>query len=306
MTRIAVIDFGSNTTRLLIADVEGRGLREIERRSEITRLGQGVDATGRLADEALERVYATVAEYRRLIDRHAAEVVLAVATSAVRDSANGEEFQAALRERFDIRARTISGDEEARLTFAGATGFQAGDGAPTLVIDIGGGSTEYVVGAPSREPDFHVSTQAGSVRQTERHLASDPPRGAELAALRDDVREIIRSAVPEAVRAEVRRAIAVAGTATSLAAIDQSLDPYDAAKVDGYELSRATCERLLEALSDSSLAEREQIRGLDPRRAPTIVAGAAILVESMLAFGLERVRTSEADILYGVALMEGL
>ena len=301
MARIAVIDLGTNSTRLLVADVDGGHVRNLERRSIVTRLGDGVDANGALKPESMERVYEIVERYHRLIDRHGAEAIEAVATSAVRDAANRDEFLLGLRERFGVEARLLSGDEEARLTFLGATSRRAGD-EPTLVVDVGGGSTEFVVGIPGRDPDFHVSTQAGAVRQSERHLHGDPPSASELDELRRDVRQIIEGAVPSRVRARVTTGVAVAGTPTSLAAIDQGLEPYDPAKVDGYPLRLDAAERMFKALAGVPLAERCQVPGLHPDRAPTIVAGAAILVAAMVAFGLDRTETSEADILHGVAI----
>jgi exopolyphosphatase/guanosine-5'-triphosphate,3'-diphosphate pyrophosphatase len=299
--RIAVLDLGTNSTRLLVAGVRGGDLEQLERRTSITRLGQGVDGSGRLAPEAIERVLDAVGEYREAIDELRAERVVAIATSAVRDAANGGELLDALRERYGIEARTITGDEEARLTFLGATSGRP-DGEPALVIDIGGGSTELVIGRPGAEPDFHVSTQAGSVRQTERHITADPPPEDQLRELRAEVGTILESRIPPKVREAVTHGIAVAGTATSLAAIAQELEPYDPERVHGYPLAREEAERILAQLASVPLEERQQIAGLHPQRAPTIVAGAAILVEAMGAFGLDRVEVSEADILQGAAL----
>lgn len=298
---IAVVDLGTNSTRLLVAELHDGRVRELERRSTVTRLGDGVDANGRLAEAAIERVFDVLAQYREAIDRHGAEPVLAVATSAVRDSENGERFRAALRERFAIDARTIGGDEEARLTFAGATAGRDA-GAATLVVDIGGGSTELVVGSPGGAPDFHVSTQAGSVRQSERHLHDDPPGAGQLDELRRAVRAIVEDAVPARVRGAVDHAIAVAGTATQLAAIDLELERYSAARVDGHLLGRSACERMLTLLASKPLVERRSITGLHPDRAPTIVAGAAILLEALAAFGLESIEVAEADIMHGAIL----
>jgi exopolyphosphatase / guanosine-5'-triphosphate,3'-diphosphate pyrophosphatase len=300
--RIAVIDLGTNTTRLLVADVLDGHVEEVTRRNAITRLGEGVDAGGELLDGAMERVFRTLEEYRQAIDELGAERTIAVATSAVRDARNGERFQRELRERFGIEARIISGDEEARLTFAGATAERRDGGDPVLVLDIGGGSTEFVVGTAGEDPSFHVSTQAGSVRQTERHISDDPPPREQVDALAADVRQIIESHVPADIRAGVRDGIAVAGTPTSLAAIDQRLDPYDSTKVHGYRLSLTTCERILRMLASVPEPERRQVVGLHPDRAPTIVAGAVILVESMKAFGLDEIEVGEHDILYGAAL----
>ena len=301
--RIAVVDLGTNSTRLLVADLTPAGeLVEIERQSEVTRLGQGVDSTGRLAEEAQERVFACLARYRELADTHGAERAVAVATSAVRDAANGAEFQETVHQRFGLDIRTIAGDEEARLTFLGATAGRSPGSGSILVVDIGGGSTEYVVGQPGQAPSFHVSTRLGSVRQTERHVSADPPAHEEMEALAVAAREIVSAGVPAHVRDAVQAGIAVAGTATSLAAIDQELEPYDPARIHGYRLTLGECERMVARLAAMCLEQRRGVPGLHPDRAPTILAGAVILVGSMRAFGLDYVEVSEADILHGAAL----
>jgi exopolyphosphatase/guanosine-5'-triphosphate,3'-diphosphate pyrophosphatase len=298
---IAVIDIGTNSTRLLVAEVAGRAVEQLERRSTVTRLGQGVDSSGRLAEEAMERVHGVLAEYRQAIDEYAAERVVVLATSAVRDSENGDDFRADVKERFGFGLRTLSGDEEARLTFLGATSARDDDEDPTLVIDIGGGSTELVIGRPGgADPDFHVSTQAGSVRQTERHLHDDPPTAEQLDALRADVRGIIEEGAPADVRSGVTRGIAVAGTATQLARVDLGADT--GLSVHGHMLELDSVREMLDRLARVPLEERRSTPGLDPKRAPTIVAGAAILVEVLSAFGLDRVEASETDILHGAAL----
>ena len=268
----------------------------------VTRLGQGVDANGRLAAAAIERVVAVLAEYRAAIDQLGAGRTVAVLTSAVRDAANGPDFARRVRDDFGLDARTIAGDEEARLTFRGATSERAAEAAwPAVVIDIGGGSTEFVVG-DSGGVRFHVSTQMGAVRQTERHVRSDPPAPVELAAMRAEVRAIVDAGVPADVRAGARAAIAVAGTPTSLAAIDQKLDPYDPARVHGYVLTLERAQEALDALAAMTDEERRQVPGLDPARAPAIVAGAIVLVEALRAFGLDSTEVSEHDILRGAAL----
>jgi exopolyphosphatase/guanosine-5'-triphosphate,3'-diphosphate pyrophosphatase len=285
---VAVIDIGTNTTRLLVAEVENGRVVELERRTMITRLGQGVDASGRLAQEAMDRVAEAIAVYREVIDRLGAERVVALATSAMRDAENGPEFRDYLKQHFGIEARTISGDEEARLTFLGATSDR-NDDSKTVVIDIGGGSTEYVVGRPGRDPEFHTSTQMGSVRHTERYLHSDPPTHQELEQLAAAVQETVPDVTAE-------QGVAVAGTATSLAAID------GADEVHAYRLPLATCERLVAKLAALPLEERRRVEGLHPDRAPTIVAGAVILTESIRALSLREVEVSVADILHGAAL----
>ena len=302
MPRVAVIDMGSNSTRLLVADVDEGHVREVSRTTRITRLAQGVDATGELAAEAIDRVLAALGDYRADIDRLGAQSVTAVATSAVRDASNGPAFLATLDQRLGLDARVLSGDEEARLTFLGATAARPRTADPVLVIDIGGGSTELVIGVPGDEPRFHVSTQAGAVRQTERHITADPPPSGDLQALAAEVRATVEAAVPEDLRRPTAAGIAVAGTATSVAAIDQELDPYDPERVHGYRLELAACERTLALLAALPEDERREVVGLHPDRAPTIVAGVAILIEAMRAFGLEAMETSEADILHGAAL----
>jgi exopolyphosphatase/guanosine-5'-triphosphate,3'-diphosphate pyrophosphatase len=298
--RVAVVDVGTNSTRLLVADVADSRVRELDRRTIVTRLGEGVDADGRLHPEAMERVFDACATYRRAIDEAGAARVVAILTSAVRDADNGAQFEDELRRRFGFEAETIPGEREARLTYRGATSGREHE-RPTLVLDIGGGSTEIVVGHGD-EVGFFVSTQVGSVRFTERHLRHDPPTAAELAACRAAVRDELQTAVPSDVRAGVGDGIAVAGTPTSFAAIDLALDPYDPERVDGHRLTREACERILADLAALALEERRKVTGLHPDRAPTIVAGGAILVEGMALFGLSEIEVSERDILHGAAI----
>jgi len=303
--RIGAVDVGSNSTRLLIADVADDGrITELDRRSQVTRLGHRVDVTGRLDEAAMERVYATLAAYRDALDAAgvAADARVAVLTSAVRDAANGAAFTAQVRDRFGLDAHTIAGEREAQLMFLGATHDRdRADRTPLLVYDIGGGSTELVVGHAGHV-DFHVTSQAGVVRQTERHIHHDPPLPQELQALAAEIRRIVETLVPAEVRSRAQAAIGVAGTATSLAAIDQELVPYDPARVHGYVAELGTAELLLARLAQLPLAERAQVRGLHPDRAPTIVAGLVILIEVLRAFGFRRTEVSEHDILHGVLL----
>jgi exopolyphosphatase/guanosine-5'-triphosphate,3'-diphosphate pyrophosphatase len=223
-------------------------------------------------------------------------------TSAVRDASNGSEFAALVRDRFGLDGRTLSGDEEARLTFLGATALRDRDGgAPLVVVDIGGGSTELVVGTGG-EIDFHVSTQAGVVRHTERHLHRDPPAPEEMEALAADVRAVFEGAVPAEVRERVEGAVAVAGTATSCAAIDLELEPYDPSRTEGHAMSAGRLGEIRARLAALPLQERREVPGLHPDRAPTIVAGTILLDEVLRAFGLDRFEVSDRDILWGVAL----
>ena len=297
--RVAVIDVGSNSTRLLIADVDG-GVSVVERHSRVTRLGRGVDLSRQLSDEAIEAACAAIADYVVICDKTEAETVTAIATSAVRDASNGAAFVAELRERFALSAQVLDGEEEARLTYRGATAEHLPT-TPTLVIDIGGGSTELIVGT-GEEIAFHASLQAGVVRHTERHISGDPPTAVELEALAGDVRGLIAAALDDHPETRASAGIAVAGTPTSLASIEIGLEPYDLKQVHGHTLTLGTIQRLLSQLASAPLSKRAEITGLHPDRAPNIVAGVVILVETMRAFGLDTIEVSEHDILYGSAI----
>jgi exopolyphosphatase/guanosine-5'-triphosphate,3'-diphosphate pyrophosphatase len=300
--RVAVVDIGTNSTRLLIADVTQDGrLTQLLKESTVTRLGEGVDATGRLAEQPMQRVFDALGRYLAQIEEHGVTATTAVLTSAVRDAANGAEFAAEVRERFGLDARTIDGAEEAALTFAGATSERADDHREIVVVDIGGGSTEFVTGCDGAV-DFHVSTQAGVVRQSERHLHDDPPAPEALQELAAETQTIFMDAVPADLRERVQAAIAVAGTATSCAAIELELDPYDSERVHGHVLELGTLEMLLARLAQMSNAERREVVGLHPDRAPVIVAGITMLIEVLRAFELDEVEVSEHDILRGAAL----
>jgi exopolyphosphatase/guanosine-5'-triphosphate,3'-diphosphate pyrophosphatase len=273
--RVAVVDIGTNSTRLLVAD----GDAELERHSIVTRLGDRVDADGRLRVNAQERVLAVLDEYLGLIRRHDCRASLALMTSAVRDAVNGDEFAERVRAR-GIEARVISGEEEARLTFAGATAHRPADGL--AVIDIGGGSTEIVT------RDFSVSTQVGVVRHGERH--------DDLDALAADVREQFRAAgLPP-----VRRAVAVAGTPTSAAGID--LGGYDRDRVEGHRLSTARLREIRDMLAALTPQQRAAVPGLLPQRAPVMLPGLTILLVLLAELGLDEVEVSERDILWGAVM----
>src|SRR3954451_4321686 len=302
--RVAVIDIGTNSTRLLIADVESPAVYEVERRTTVTNMGRGVDHTATICSDAIEDVCGVIADYKARYEEMGAERVMAIATSAVRDAVNGEAFIAELRERFELDARMLTGEEEARLTYLGATAHRP-EADPTLVFDIGGGSTELIVGTGS-EVGFHTSLQAGTIRQSERHLTCDPPHPHELEDLAADIRNQIDRAIAAEPHENPKCAIAVAGTPTSLAAIDQGLEPYDPGRVHGYHLGMQRIQRMLSRLSSLPLAERLRVPGLHPGRAPTIVAGTVILVQVMRAFRLQEIEVSELDILHGSALSAGL
>ena len=301
--RVAVVDIGTNSTRLLVARVENqRVAEELARESIVTRLGQGVDATGALADEAMERVFAVLDRYTAEMRRLNVERNVAVLTSAVRDASNGDEFTRVVRERYGLDARTLSGDEEAALTYLGATDERdPAEDRDVVVIDIGGGSTEIVAGRAG-DVTFFVSMQVGVVRHTERHLHSDPPTHEELSGLAAEVEATIHEQVPAEVRERVEAAVAVAGTATSAASIELELEPYDPDRVHGHVLELGSLDARLARLAMMTVEERRHVVGLHPDRAPTIVAGFVILIEVLRAFGLEEVEISEHDILRGGAV----
>ncbi len=300
--RVAVIDIGTNSTRLLVAEVaaDGSSLSEIVRDSRVTRLGRGVDSSGQLATEAIDQVCTTIADYLVTVAAHEPEVTVALATSAVRDASNGDAFLAELRERFALNGRVLAGAEEAQLTYRGATCRRpAVEG--TLVFDIGGGSTELIVGGAAGV-GFHESLQLGVVRHSERFLIADPPASDELEALADSIRAEVTACRGRYGGPSPSSAIAVAGTPTTLAAIELDLEPYDPGAVEGHVLELAGLQRQLGRLASMPLAERRKVRGLQPGRAATIVCGIVILIGTMRAFGLERVTVSERDILWGAAL----
>jgi exopolyphosphatase/guanosine-5'-triphosphate,3'-diphosphate pyrophosphatase len=285
--RVAAVDLGTNTTRLLVADVEDGRIDEVHRETHITRLGEGVDARKRLLPVPIARVRNVLAEYRRTLERLGAERTLAVATSAVRDAENGEAFLGEIEWSYGFATRLVSGDDEALLTRRGVQ-----PAAGTLVLDIGGGSTELIV------DDFHASLDLGSVRYTERYVHSDPPGSAELDACAAAVRAVLEERVP--VRADA--AVGVAGTVTTLAALDLGLDRYERERVHGHLLTLAAARRQLARLAALPLAERRKVPALDPERAPVIVAGGVILTETLAFFALDAIEVSEHDILDGIAL----
>jgi exopolyphosphatase / guanosine-5'-triphosphate,3'-diphosphate pyrophosphatase len=285
--RVAAVDLGTNTTRLLVADVDDGRVTEVHRETRITRLGEDVDARKRLLPLPIARVRNALSDYRRTLERLGAERTLAVATSAVRDAENGEAFLGEIEWSYGFATRLVSGDEEARLTRRGVEP-QPG----TLVLDIGGGSTELIV------DDFHVSLEMGSVRYTERFVHTDPPRREELDACGQSAHEVLAAHTGE----HATNAIGVAGTVTTLAALDLGLERYDRERVHGHQLTRDDAAVQLERLAALPLAARREVPALDPERAPVIVAGAVILIAVLDTFSLDSIEVSERDILDGIAL----
>ena len=275
---VAAVDLGTNTTRLLVGRVDDGRVEELHRETRITSLGEGVDARRRLLPVPIARVRNTLSDYRRIAESLEAERTLLVATSAVRDAENGEAFLGEIEWSYGFTTQLLSGDEEAELTRRGVGAVEP----TTLLVDIGGGSTELVL------EDFSTSLPLGSVRFTERH-GDDVPASIEAA----------RALLPGL---EPRDAVGVAATITSLAALDLGLEEYDRKRVHGHVLTRDGARAQLERLAALPLEERRRVRALDPERAPVIVAGAAILVAILDTYGLEAIRVSERDLLDGTAL----
>lgn len=295
-----MIDIGTNSTRLLVADISSGRVKEITRQTRVTGLGRGVDHSGQLSVEGIEAACEAIRDYIAEIERLKAEETSVIATSAVRDADNGDAFLAELRERFSLTAEVIAGEEEAELTYLGCLSERSGN-ENLLVFDIGGGSTEIIIGS-GYELDFYTSLQAGVVRHTERFLTSDPPAAAELEKLAASIKKLIDNALEGHGVPAVEAAVAVAGTPTSVAAVDLELDPYDPLAVEGHRLPLGTVQRWLSKLASVPTVERRRVVGLHPDRAPAIVAGVVILIEVMRAFDLEEIEVSEHDILYGAAI----
>jgi exopolyphosphatase / guanosine-5'-triphosphate,3'-diphosphate pyrophosphatase len=285
--RVAAIDLGTNTTRLLVGDVVDGRVDPLVRRSTITRLGEGVDARRRLLPFPIARVRNCLVDYRRELESLGAERALLVATSAVRDAENGEAFLGEIEWSYGFATRLMTGEDEADLTRQGVGELGVG----TVIVDVGGGSTELVSSAD------RISTNLGSVRLTERFLGSDPPTAEELAEVGDAIRAVLAEHAVSATYG-----VGVAGTVTSLAALDLGLIEYDSNRVHGHLLSRDAVRAQLDRLAALPLAARRQVPGLEPERAPVIVAGAAILLALMHYLGLREIAVSERDLLDGAAL----
>jgi exopolyphosphatase / guanosine-5'-triphosphate,3'-diphosphate pyrophosphatase len=296
--RVAALDQGTNTTRLLVADVADGRVDEVLRASHITRLGEGVDRRRRLLPLPIARVRNVLTDYRRSLEQLGAERALLVATSAVRDAENGEAFLGEIEWSYGFTTRLVAGSEEAALSFRGATLGRA-LAAPTLVVDIGGGSTELVVG-DGGGIRAAASLDAGSVRMTERYLHADPCSAQELDACATAVRSLLREGAPTGL--EPTHAIGVAATITTLAALDLGLDEYRRERVDGHVLTAGAVAGQLERLAALPLDERRRVPALDPDRAPVIVAGAVILREVLDHYAIDALEVSERDILDGIAL----
>lgn len=295
MSNVAAIDIGTNSVRLLIVDAAGN---ELVREMNITKLGQGVDEAGALHRDAVARTVAVLATYGELIRTHAVTKVRATATSAARDASNRDEFFAQVSACVGHEPELISGDEEARLSFQGATDGLSATLGPFMVFDIGGGSTEFARG--TTQPEQHISVNMGGVRITERFLHSDPPSTLEIETARAHIRSLLNQ-VRETVEVKgIRTWLGLAGTVTSFAAYAAQLKTYDPKATHGFVLSRASIRATALDLLRVTTSERAKML-LEPKRAGVIVGGALVLDEIMSEFDLEHIVTSERDILDGLA-----
>lgn len=297
MTRLAAIDVGTNSVRLYLAEAREERVRDLARELVITRLGEGVDRAGTLGAGPVARTVHEVAAYARKARDAGAALIRICATSAVRDAANGEEFVRAVRETTGISPEVLSGEEEARLGFLGATAELAA-GAPFCVVDIGGGSTEFVRG--EREVDAWISVDIGSVRLTERHIRHDPPASPEITALEEDIAPVLDEVEARVAPARARTLVGLAGTITTVAAIALGLDGYDRAAIHHAVIARDDVEAIARRLAAMSVAWRRTLPAMPPGREDVIVAGATLLRATMHRFGFDRLLVSESDILDGI------
>jgi exopolyphosphatase/guanosine-5'-triphosphate,3'-diphosphate pyrophosphatase len=301
VTRLAAIDVGTNTVLLLVAERRGGALAPVVERAEITRLGRGVDATGRLDAKAIQDTVDVLARYAREARALGAERIVCVATSAARDAANGAEFFDAARAAAGLVPEVISGDEEARLVYASAWrdfgGARAG-AVPLAVLDVGGGSTEFTFGEGPL-PVRRTSLQVGAVRLTERHVRTDPISPEDLAALQAAAREALRPLSAMALPPG-GRLVGVAGTVTTLSAVSQALPSYDAARVHGAALSLSETEALVRRLAGLPVKARAALPGMEPKRADVILAGALVVAEAMRATGFDRLTVSDRGVRWGL------
>lgn len=292
---VAAIDIGTNSVRLLVTDAAGR---EIERLMRMTRLGQGVDVSGELAPEAITRTVSVLSEYATHVRAHGVQRVRVVATSAARDARNGGAFFDAAQAALGTRPELLSGDAEARLSFGGATEGLSREDGPFLVIDLGGGSTEFVLGTTA--PAAAVSLQVGCVRMTERHLHGDPPTSAELLACESDVRRELSKVRESMDLSAARCVVGLAGTVTALSALQLGLERYDATRTHHSRLSAEQVTALCTRLARATVAER-RLMLVEPARAEVIIGGAVVLSTIMNELRLSELLVSERDILDGLA-----
>jgi len=299
VTRVAAIDIGTNSVRLLVADIEGDALKTIDRRTQITRLGQGVNQTRRLDPEAIKRTVAVISEYAQAIKHHGVTRVRATATSASRDATNRDDFFDPVEQLLGVRPELLSGEEEAGLEFVGATTGLT-EPSPYLVVDVGGGSTEFIVG--TSVPDGLISVDVGCVRLTEQVLHSDPPSAEELSVAVGIVRDHLADVDREVAGAGAAKTlIGTAGTVWTLGAIELGVDTSESERIHHFRLTREAAEEIFRTLATEPIEQRRHNPGLEPGRVDVIVGGVIVVVSVMRHWAFDEMLISEADILDGIA-----
>jgi len=303
MSKYAVIDIGTNSIRMLLAEVKDGEIKNSTKVLEMTRIGKGVNKTKRLSDDAMDRSIDALRKFKDLAIDYGASEIKAIATSAVRDALNKDEFITRVKEELGMEINVISGEKEAELGFAGVIYGNMSKSQDILVIDIGGGSTEFIIGV-GNEIKYRTSIDVGAVRMTDKHISTDPISDDEFNNLAQDIEKILRDVIVKIKEYNIEEVFGIGGTVTTLAAIDQNLDMYDRNKVHNYKLKTYEIEDMIDRFKSLNNDARKKIRGLQPKRADIILAGSIILYEILKALGVEQIIISDYDNLEGYIFSE--
>jgi len=303
MSKYAVIDIGTNSIRMLLAEVKDGEIKNSTKVLEMTRIGKGVNKTKRLSDDAMDRSIDALRKFKDLAIDYGASEIKAIATSAVRDALNKDEFITRVKEELGMEIDVISGEKEAELGFAGVIYGNMSKSQDILVIDIGGGSTEFIIGV-GNEIKYRTSIDVGAVRMTDKHISTDPISDDEFNNLAQDIEKILRDVIVKIKEYNIEEVFGIGGTVTTLAAIDQNLDIYDRNKVHNYKLKTYEIEDMIDRFKSLNNDARKKIRGLQPKRADIILAGSIILYEILKALGVEQIIISDYDNLEGYIFSE--
>jgi exopolyphosphatase/guanosine-5'-triphosphate,3'-diphosphate pyrophosphatase len=303
MSKYAVIDIGTNSIRMLLAEVKDGEIKNSTKVLEMTRIGKGVNKTKRLSDDAMDRSIDALRKFKDLAIDYGASEIKAIATSAVRDALNKDEFITRVKEELGMEIDVISGEKEAELGFAGVIYGNMSKSQDILVIDIGGGSTEFIIGV-GNEIKYRTSIDVGAVRMTDKHISTDPISDDEFNNLAQNIEKILRDVIVKIKEYNIEEVFGIGGTVTTLAAIDQNLDMYDRNKVHNYKLKTYEIEDMIDRFKSLNNDARKKIRGLQPKRADIILAGSIILYEILKALGVEQIIISDYDNLEGYIFSE--
>ncbi len=303
MSKYAVIDIGTNSIRMLLAEVKDGEIKNSTKVLEMTRIGKGVNKTKRLSDDAMDRSIDALRKFKDLAIDYGASEIKAIATSAVRDALNKDEFITRVKEELGMEIDVISGEKEAELGFAGVIYGNMSKSQDILVIDIGGGSTEFIIGV-GNEIKYRTSIDVGAVRMTDKHISTDPISDDEFNNLAQDIEKILRDVIVKIKEYNIEEVFGIGGTVTTLAAIDQNLDMYDRNKVHNYKLKTYEIEDMIDRFKSLNNDARKKIKGLQPKRADIILAGSIILYEILKALGVEQIIISDYDNLEGYIFSE--